>query len=274
MNRGSIFKDKEVNNIIISNGIEVLGYGIFNSCNIKEITLPDSLITIGSNALAQCKELEKVTLGKNIQNIEEYAFYNDSNISDCQLPKAIKKIGFAAFWNCKKINIELKGLNNLETIEGYAFKECNNITGDAIIPNGQTTVGAWTYHNCTSLNGKIIIPESVTEIGQGAFDGLINITGTLKLPQKLNKIESSAFNNNIKLSGDLSIPEGITQLDPYTFYGCGFEGVLTIPNTLTNIKDIHVFENTRFSKIVIDNTEENVPRDLFPKTITIEYKKR
>ncbi len=75
----------------------------FKECRqLEEITLPDSVKTIGKRAFSDCDRLKTVTVGKNsgIESIESEAFSGCSALTEIFLPQTLKKIGEKAFYFC------------------------------------------------------------------------------------------------------------------------------------------------------------------------------
>ena len=66
---------------VISLGtITVLSDGVFNGSLIEEINLPETLISIGANALVNCKELRYIEIPVNVTEIGQSAFQNCTNL--------------------------------------------------------------------------------------------------------------------------------------------------------------------------------------------------
>ena len=58
--RGHCFKNSSLKKINFNNNLRAIGPGSFNSCqNLKEVTLPESLLMIEYKAFANCHNLEK-----------------------------------------------------------------------------------------------------------------------------------------------------------------------------------------------------------------------
>lgn len=77
---------------------------------LKNITLPDSVTTLGKRVFYKNYQLEKVELGNGITEIPEEAFACDSstslssNLTTVILPAGLKAIGNNAFEYCRKLN--------------------------------------------------------------------------------------------------------------------------------------------------------------------------
>ncbi|MCD8304576.1 MAG: leucine-rich repeat domain-containing protein [Prevotellaceae bacterium] len=54
----------------------------FNGCNsLKEVTIGNSVTSIGSSAFDSCESLETVVIGSSVTSIDEYAFWFCTNLS-------------------------------------------------------------------------------------------------------------------------------------------------------------------------------------------------
>ena len=59
---------------------------------------------IDESAFDGCKNLKKVTLGKNVRNIVKGAFANCASLKDVTIPESVLKIGVGAFDKNVKLN--------------------------------------------------------------------------------------------------------------------------------------------------------------------------
>jgi len=85
----------------------------------------------------------------------------------------------------------------------------------------------------------LVIPEEInevilTEIASNAFEEITQLK-SLVLPSTLKRIGPSAFQRCYKLRGDLIIPDGVEIIDTTAFFGCGFDGKLTIGKDVSYI---------------------------------------
>lgn len=133
--------------------IEIRGYFLRSNDNVVEVNIPDTIKEISSEAFEFCYNLEKLTMGKNIEIIGESLCLSDASLKEVTLSESLKEIPVCAFANC--ISLE-------------------NIT----IPDGVTSLCDNAFSGCSSLN-EIHIPASVTEIVDGSnssFDDCDNLT--------------------------------------------------------------------------------------------------
>lgn len=198
----------------------------YNREAIRRIVLPNSLVTIGENAMQYCHMLESIVIPKGVTNIGNSAFYDCSSLTDVQLPtgltylasycfykctsmtsitlpESVTSIGEAAFANCSNLqNISLS--KSLISINYRAFSNCTRLTSIEL-PATLQSIGNYAFENCTGLE-KIIIPESVTKI-ESAFYKCYNLkemTCLAMLPPSVNN--NSPFSSTNMEGKTLYVP--------------------------------------------------------------------
>ena len=95
-----------------------------SGCDLVEVTIPDSVRTIGLDAFANCFKLEKVTFGKGLTLIDEGAFYSCGELTAISIPDSVEKIGTMAFQFCEKLTDVYIG-TGIKQIGADAFVECS-----------------------------------------------------------------------------------------------------------------------------------------------------
>ena len=137
------------------NGLPVIGisqYAFQDCTSLKSITLPTSMIYIGSGA-----------------------FFNCSSLSEIKIPDSVTHIGERAFWCCSSLKrVSFEKNSSLTEIGDVAFIECTSLT-EIKIPEGVTDIGWQAFDHCTSLE-SIELPGSVTFIDSIAFRGCAALT--------------------------------------------------------------------------------------------------
>lgn len=160
-------------NITIPNTITTIGEYAFKNCTgLKVVTIPDSIIKIGSYAFQNCSGMTSVTLSQNLVSIGDAAFWNCSGLKSLTIPNSVTTIGESAFRECSGIK-ELTLSENLTKINARTFEECSGLTS-VIIPDSVTTLcndyysGTGAFAHCTNLE-KILIPDTVATIEEDVF---------------------------------------------------------------------------------------------------------
>ena len=175
------FKDcAGITNITIPNTITTIGnYAFYNCTGLKSLTLPDSVTKIGRSSFYGCSGVTSIDFSNHITSIDEYAFYGCTGLKSLVIPDSITTIGIAAFRECSGLK-SLTLSKNLTKIADSTFEECSGLTS-VILPDSVTTIEGNYNHsygafgNCKNLK-KVLIPDSVVSIGIGAFRDCDNLT--------------------------------------------------------------------------------------------------
>lgn len=121
----------------------------FNHPEIKTITFPETLTSIGDNSFALCKGLRELFLPDSITDIGAYAFRDCTGLKKVVMPANLKVLRTGLFSFCFFLDDDVEIILNegLETIETRIF----------------SGGGLGTY---ITLN----VPETVKSIAPGAFN--------------------------------------------------------------------------------------------------------
>ena len=152
-------------------------YMCYGMNNLKSMTIPNSVTSIGSSAFSGCSGLEKVI----VPNID------------------IK--------NWCSIEFGVYDSNPLQYAHHLYSDENTEIT-KLVIPDGVTSIGSYAFSGCWGLT-SVTIPNSVTRIGALAFDNcqrLTSIRSLAKIPFRIED-EYRPF-NCISPKCVLTVPAG------------------------------------------------------------------
>ena len=91
--------DTKTQYVVPDGVVHIADRAFWDNKKLKNITFPDSLISIGSSAFGSTS-LEEVIFPENLISISAYAFYNCKTLSKVEFNENLEVIGFGAFYNC------------------------------------------------------------------------------------------------------------------------------------------------------------------------------
>ena len=102
-------------------------YSFNGVSSLTEISLPNTLTTIGSNAFYGLTNLIKIEFSNKITSISSNAFYGCNKLQRIELPITIISIGTNAFRNCSRLqSITIRATTPPSLGNSYVFNGTNN----------------------------------------------------------------------------------------------------------------------------------------------------
>ena len=191
----------------------------YNSKNVENLILPNTLTTIGEQMFYQSK-LKTVVIPASVETIEEFAFTNCTALTSIEIPASVEEIGAAAFKGCSQLATVIfeKG-SQLETIGAGSryfygvFSDCTALTAIEI-PANVKTIGAAAFAYCSKLTTVTFEKGSQLKTISGgysssfsssyaSYDGAFSDCTALtaiEIPASVETIEASAFKECYKLT--------------------------------------------------------------------------
>ncbi len=144
-------------NTIIPNGVVEIGEEAFFDVDIKKISIPSTVKSIGNNAFNLCRSLEEVSLPEGVETVGANAFANCEAISTIELPNSMKNFGESIFYGCKGLQNVVSYIEDPEEIQESVFGNYDYVYGDPTlwVPRGK----AVTYQQLGGWNRFKIIEE-------------------------------------------------------------------------------------------------------------------
>lgn len=258
-----------------------------------EAIIWDGIVEIYDEAFANCSQVTKVVVPKNVKRIRKCAFNNCPNLETVVLPKDLKEIEYEAFANCPKltkVNIPMLNVKMgkdvfLNTPAGEEFIE--QLEQRRLELNKWSGIDKPMYsyiidrklvqfdERDLSENGEFIVPAQVLKIENNVFESCRKLTKIKFLPglqeigyfafagcSKLQEVEMSDTITKIGRNAfewcrnlkEIVLPTGLKYVQSSTFRGCGLEKVV-LPEGLIRI-DTWAFGECEYLKDI------NVPDSL------------
>ena len=177
----------------------------------KEIQIPDSVETIGTNAFHNCQDLESITLPASLKTIESSAFSSCRKLSEIKLPTSLKAIQSYVFDDCSSLETvfyygSLEQWSKINVAKGFLGYSCPSLVTDDYTaqfisvkdendpdpPPKTVTITKYTGKESTVILPSTINSWHVTKIGEDAFQDNTTIT-SVTIPANVTEIGSNAF---------------------------------------------------------------------------------
>lgn len=250
--------------------------GAFANCShVKSIRIPESVMSIGTDAFRGCGEAiydtatipgVKIVDGWAIsttgslsgaldltgcRGIADNAFSSGYNITSVTIPPSVKSIGRSAFDSCSalqavhisdlaswlKIQFSGYGSNPLSRA-GHLYLNGKEVT-DVVVPDGITSIDSGLFTDWDGVK-SVTLPSSVRNIGYEAFDGCDGLT-SVTIPNSVTNIDEFAFYSCDQLKS-LVIPASVKSIGVAAFAECDNLQSITFPTWCKKIKayyDVH-----------------------------------
>lgn len=244
----------------ITFGTKNIADSAFYYCNqLKSITIPESVVSIGNRAFDSCNDLSSITIPKSVERVGDYAFYtcydlasinvDPENNAYCDengvlynkekteiirfpkektdtsfiIPSSAEKIAAGAFEYCDKLTA-ITIPDSVTSIGDYAFSDCGALIS-AVIPDGVPSIGDKAFYACSGLK-SVTIPNSVESIGEYAFSGCNKL-------KEVNYIGSETDWEAIKKGEKYSIDESVITY-------CNGVGIVRLSDGKLVVKPINI----------------------------------
>ena len=256
--------------IAIPEGVTDIGNEAFSGCNLNALTLPESLVKIGSWAFYYNRSLKSINIPAKVKTIEEWAF-TYCGLTELVIPEGVTTIGQKAFFNNSLQKLTLP--STITSIGESAFYDNNRFL--SIICNAATppTLGADVFgrsittsikvpmasiaayrqadgwKNFTNYYGGEMIADGITYRINEKKEAMVaaaetslteaNIPSAVEFEGNqyaVTKINDKAFSDNTNLTA-VSLPESLTTLGIRAFGGCQSLKTIKIPSKVTAIPD-------------------------------------
>lgn len=227
--------------------------------NLRSVSIPEGIVSIGASAFSGCVSLESVTIPTTVTAIDASAFYGCKALTEITVPEGVGSVGSQAFYMCERINsinlpntdISIGGsaffgtayYNNEENwtdgslyIGKHLISVKNTVSEMFKINDGTLTVAKYAFRLCEAVK-SVTVPDSVLRIGDLAFAECSGLTEVaIGDGSALESLGEGAFMNCGSLLG-FDVPRGLAVIPEGAFSGCVSLKCLTVDDAV-NLKAI------------------------------------
>ena len=257
--------------INISNATNIQTYAFSGCTSLSNIVIPNGVTVIGAYAFNECKAITTLTIPESVTSIGDYAFYNlvklntiYFNAVNCKISNYYNRIFCYAGSEGEGITVYFG--NKVEAVP-YALFDATNSTQLApkiisvVFAENSVckSIGAYAFRNSAYMS-SITIPKSVEQIGSYAFqdcEGLVTIT--FEEGSNLTTIGNYAFNSCANLTTvNFGSNSKVNSIGEYAFASCSKLDSIELPSQLARINKNAFSYCSALTSIVIPNTVTSI----------------
>ncbi len=175
--------------------VTVIAAGSLDCTEIAELTIPDSVVTVGEGAFANCGLMNKLTWPvsctgrKAFEEMNELAILHLTGKTGVDYASVEDTPWYDSRYGLRDVIVS-EGVERIGNNSFAGFLALNAIS----FPDSLREIGEQAFYNCFSL-GEIILPAAVSQIGSGAFglDEAVTASSRMILAQSLQTIGEQAL---------------------------------------------------------------------------------
>ena len=172
-------KNKGITSCNINDKCNHIYQNAFENCSdLKDLIIPNSIISIGSNAFSSCSNLTTIYIPNSVISINDNAFTNCRKMTSVNIPDSVIEIGANAFKGCDGLKTATIG-NSVTSIGNGAFLGCSNLAS-VTIGYSVKSIGENAFNYCDNLKHIICLGTEPAEL---AVDPFLK-TDTIYVPVK------------------------------------------------------------------------------------------
>ncbi len=141
-------------NGIVPNGVTSVEEEAFSCCNLKKISIPDSVTYLGANLFCNSTELETVRLPATIKKLPPFLFCGCKSLKEVEMPLELEDFSEGMFAGCEVLP-EIPFRAGIKTLPENVFDSCYAIKS-LVIPASVTKICSNAISNCINLETIVL----------------------------------------------------------------------------------------------------------------------
>ena len=205
---------KKMNSFVISERVEINGTiypvtriedGTFYGCtNLRSITIPEGVKTIGSEVFINCSSLTSIVLPGSLEKLGRHSFVGCSGLTSLTVLSRNLKVIYGVFY----------GLDNITSLTlccheiGHStFSDYTELT-EVILKDGVEVIGSIAFQGCKKLT-LVDLPSSIKTINPQAFQLCPMLTDVYCRTSEMLDITEDVFDWNLSDNLTLHVPSAL-----------------------------------------------------------------
>ena len=267
------FFSTSVTDIVLNDGLEVIGEEAFSRSELKRLSIPGSVRTMGKGILTESK-IEELNVLDGVRQLPEEMCYRAQSLRSVTLGNSILEIGESAFRECPELSV-FRWPSQLTTIAPYTFSESGMNNGH--LPGRLQHIGDFAFWGAQLTD--VSIPASLKSFGEGAFDCTTITSFTVASGSAtyashegllMNKGKTAIVCAPLGQTGHVHLPSTLREVGEWAFLNSTVEEV-TIP---PSVKVLHkgAFEQCeRLHTVHFSEGLERIEREAFRKCSSLDH---
>ena len=203
-----------------------------NNANMRSITLPSGLKTLGNEVFYNCAALKSVTIPNGVSSLGNRVFQSCGELVYVTIPNSVDTVGEFLFYSCDKTKLDVYCEIPTKPSGWSSYYASNNTNNSETYFNIWWGTGAVEYSN---ENYKMGIKNDGTLI----LTHYLGKESSVTIPREINgrvvsEIGTEGFYECSTVQS-VYIPDGGTTIGSYAFYKCISLSTISIPNNVTSI---------------------------------------
>lgn len=279
--------NQNINKVIYyDNGRRCYGWvGLGDSCPQK-ITIPEGVISIDDGAFYNL-HIQEVKLPNSLVSIGTEAFKGNYGLTTVNIPLSVSKIEKNVFEGCSEIQpARIVYYDNGRRCYGWLGKT-DYVPNEVVIPEGVVAIDAAAFNECHIQ--KVVLPNGIISIGDNAFNydlksinipSSIQFLGSEALPYCMPFHKMLYYANGTKCYGwvgdkdscpsKIVFPKNVIYVNPNAFYGVKVEEVV-FPEGMRIISP-GIFRNcSRLKSVVLPQKIDSIGAYAFSSCRYLEH---
>ena len=246
--------------VVIEEGIAELPDGFFAGCdNVENLTLPESLETLGYNELPK-KIRESLDYGAGGFMVYQgwVLGYGDAGASALSLPSGVRGVGtgaFAEFWDLETVAIP----DTVKRIGRNAFFECTFLD-DVEIPDSVETIGVGAFEDCSYMQ-TLSVGNGVRKVSDRAFARCASLQA-VSFADGLENVGACAFSNDWRMLS-VSLPHSVTNIGDGAFADCRRVKGVAVPAGIMTLSEMFPAAYANIESVSVAVGETDIMDDMF-----------